>query len=313
MFIPYPKIHRLGAEENDGILLGTCYIQEKIDGANTSIWLEGDEIKTASRTQIKDSGFNGFVDYARAHEGIKKLLADNPTYRIYGEWLVRHTVAYNEASYRKWYLYDVLLSSEQKLNDQGEVVGTNCKFMPLDQVYELAQKYGIETPMLFEKLENPTAEYLQKYVGKSALGEKGEGVVIKNFEFFNKFSSQVYAKVVTQEFKEDNATMFGGNNKHSDTYWETYLVNKYMTMERVQKIMHKLQPLVDKRLDMEHTPRIINTAYHDMLTEEIWEIQKTVTGDLNFKNLARLAQRKAAVIFHAILGNIPSVAFKPEL
>jgi len=86
-----------------------------------------------------------------------------------------------------------------------------------------------------------------------------------------------------------------------------------MTLERILKIMHKIQPLIDKRLDMEHTSRVINTAYHDMITEEIWAIQKAVTGNLNFKNLSRLAQRKAAAIYHAILGNMPSVAFTPEL
>jgi len=31
MFKKYPKIHRLGKEETEGILEGTCYIQEKID------------------------------------------------------------------------------------------------------------------------------------------------------------------------------------------------------------------------------------------------------------------------------------------
>ena len=40
MFKKYRKIHRLGAEENEGILVGKVMIQEKIDGANTSIWLE---------------------------------------------------------------------------------------------------------------------------------------------------------------------------------------------------------------------------------------------------------------------------------
>lgn len=32
VFKRYPKIHRLGKEENDGILFGECHVEEKIDG-----------------------------------------------------------------------------------------------------------------------------------------------------------------------------------------------------------------------------------------------------------------------------------------
>ena len=96
MFIKYPKIHRLGSDENDGILIGKCYIQEKIDGANTSIWIEDGEIKCASRNNELTGGFNGFVDYVKSHEGIKRLLTEHPDYRLFGEWLVRHTLSYKE-------------------------------------------------------------------------------------------------------------------------------------------------------------------------------------------------------------------------
>ena len=104
-FVEYKKIKRLGDEENDGILLGTCFIQEKIDGANTSIWIEDGDIHCGSRTQDlykSEKGFNGFVQYARTHAGIAKLLEANPSYRLYGEWLVRHTISYNETFYKEW-------------------------------------------------------------------------------------------------------------------------------------------------------------------------------------------------------------------
>ena len=297
MFKEYTKIHRLGSEENDGILFGKCYIQEKIDGANTSIWIENGEVRCASRTQLLSGGFNGFYDYVQKHEGIKKLLTDFPQYRLYGEWLVKHSVPYHEISYRKWYMFDIL-------SENAEV------FMSLDGVNEVAQKYDIATPQLFEILENPSLDDVQKFVGKTNLGEKGEGVVIKNFGFTNKFGRNEYAKIVTQDFKELNAIVFGGNNKYSETYWEMYIVNKYMTLPRIQKIMSKLQSVIEKRLDMEHTARIINTAYHDMITEEIWDIQKKVTGSINFKHLSRLSQRKAAQIYHDLLLNQVSVADK---
>src|SRR3990167_6545753 len=299
-FVAYPKIKRLGEEENDGILLGTVYVQEKIDGANTSIWLQDGKISCGSRTQdltASEKGFNGFVEYARSHKGIFDLFKDHPTWRLYGEWLVRHTIAYNETVYNHFYLFDVVA-------DDGRMLGTEA-------VNKVADFYCLRKPELFATLEYPTQEAIQEFVGKTTLGDKGEGVVLKNPSYINKFGDPSYAKIVTQEFKEDNALVFGGNNKHSETYTEQYCVNEYMTMVRVKKIMDKIQPLVDRRLGREHTARVIMTAYHDMFTEEIWGIAKKFET-INFRQLSRLATRKAAKFYHDILDGHESVAYTPQ-
>lgn len=296
-FQVYRKIQRLGHDENLGILEGTCVIQEKVDGANTSIWLEDGELKCGSRTRELSEGFNGFVEYAKNHEGIKKLLGANPRMRLYGEWLVRHTIAYNELVYKKFYLFDI---------------ERDGKFLAPADVRAYASIFDIDIVHEFAVLENPVLADLEKFLGQTVLGSKGEGIVIKNVNFVNKFGDQVYAKMVTQEFKEDNSTVFGGNNKYSDTYWEQYVVNKYMSVARVKKIMNKMQPKVDVKLDMEHTPMIGNASYHDMITEEIWEIQKKVP-EINFTALRRLSIKKAIRIFHDILNGHESVAYNPIL
>lgn len=290
-FKTYKKIHRLGTEENEGILMGTCYIQEKIDGANASIWLAEDGIHCGSRNQdVTGGSFNGFVEYVKAHPGVNKLLEDHPTYRLWGEWLVKHTVTYNEQAYRHFYLFDI---------EDGE------SLLDLEQVYTLAEEYSISTPQLFGKFEFPTQDQVKEFVGKTCLGEKGEGVVIKNFKFINKFGEYNHAKVVTDNFKEDHAVAMGGNDRHAEFYHEIYVMNKYMTLPRIQKIMSKIQPLIEKRLDERETARIINTAYHDMLTEEIWEIQKDVPS-VNFKKLQSLCTRKAAQTYLELIKESPT-------
>lgn len=298
-FKRYPKIHRLGKEETEGILTGYCFVQEKVDGANTSIWLDKrGEITCGSRTRELTEGFNGFVDYVKAHEGIKKLLADHPTYRLYGEWLVRHTISYDETKYQQFYLFDI---TEVKDGEEVE------EYFNQEEVSSLANEYGINYPQVFGVFDNPSEEAIKEFVGRTNLGEKGEGVVIKNLEHKDKFGNHCYAKIVTEEFKEDNGITFGGNNKHSDTYWEMYIVNKYMTLARVQKVMHKIQPEIDKKLDFEHIPRITSSAYHDMLTEEIWDISKKVKT-IDFDVLKRCCQKKAIQIYKDILNNTISVA-----
>lgn len=292
-FKTYKKIYRLGVEETEGILSGFVAIQEKIDGANTQVWIENGAIGMGSRSKPITEGFQGFCAYVHMNEPIKKLLNDHPNYRLHLEWLVRHTVPYKETSYRKAYLFDIS-------NEEG-------KMLELSEVEKIAKEYQIPFPQIFEVVENPTIEQINKYVGLTNLGEFGEGVVLKNPNFINKFGEQQYAKVVTQKFKEDNALVFGGNNKHSDTYWEIYIINRYLTLERVRKIMNQLQPVIDKKLDYEHTSRVASTVFRDFLSEEIWEIAKKV-GTIDFKELSRLAQKKAAQIYKDILSGDISVA-----
>lgn len=307
MFKRYPKIHRLGKEEVEGILEGVCHVEEKIDGANASIWVDEGKVRVGSRSQMisndvdnheEQGTFNGLVDYVKNHEGIRRILTEHPDYRLYGEWLVRHTIGYNESSYKQFYLFDITKRIDEEVEEE---------FFNKGIVLETAEEYEIKTPTWHGVLVNPSVEQLMKYVGDSDLGEKGEGIVIKNEAFRDKFGSHNYAKIVTESFKEDNGVTFGGNNKHSDSYWELYTVNKYITVARLEKVMNKIQPLIDKRLDLEHIPRVSNTCYHDMLTEEIWEIQDKVQT-LNFNTLKRIAMKKAVAIYKEILSGDISIA-----
>lgn len=285
-FRKYDKIHRLGKDEVAGILDGDCYIQEKIDGANTSIWIDAGVIQCGSRNRhLIDDQFNGFVQYAKDSKPINDFFAKNPSSILYGEWLVKHTIAYKETCYRKFYLFDIY-------SDGG--------FLSPEDVEVIASEFGIDYIPVICKLKNPEIEELKEYVGKSAYGEKGEGIVIKNMEFINSFGDMCYAKLVSDTFKEKNLLAFNDNDKHAENYNEMYFVNKYMTLARVCKIMDKLQPEINERLDLKHIPRICNSSYHDMLTEEIWEASKKIDG-INFKTLKNLAYKKSKMIYMDVL------------
>jgi hypothetical protein len=300
-FTKYPKIHRLGKEETDDLLTGdegTLFVtvEEKIDGANTSIWLDdAGVVQCGSRTRQlpADESFNGFTEWARNQESIVSYLNEHPDRILYGEWLVRHTISYNETAYKKWYLYDIYDSTAEE-------------FIPSRDVKLVAEEYGFNTPQVFAE-GFLSEEQIREFVGKSNLGEQGEGVVIKRYGWKNRFGDHAYAKIVTQKFQENNAITFGGNNKHSDTYQEMYFVQKYCTLARVEKIMNKIQPEIDRRLDMEHIPRVSNTCYHDMITEEAWEIAQTGKV-VDFKQLKRLATKKFIQIYKDILTGDISVA-----
>lgn len=304
-FKAYPKIHGLHKEECDGILNGKCYIQEKLDGANASIWLEDGDIHYGSRSRdlfLAKDNFNGFGDWvAENKEKLENLFNAFPNFRLNGEWLVRHTIGYNELSYKKFYLFDITFEVPDSEEEQ---------LLDVEIMYSLAEEYGIPTAYLFGIYENPDLEVIKSHAGQSTLGQKGEGVVVKNLEFKNKFGDKQHGKYVTQEFKEDNAITFGGNNKSSETYNEMYYVNKFMTLPRVQKIFHKLESS-EGRLDYKDIPRIMETCYHDLITEECWTIAQEMSKSgkfFDFKEFRNLCNKKAKSIFIELLTGDISVA-----
>jgi hypothetical protein len=301
-FKPYAKIIGLHKEEVEGILTGTCYIQEKIDGANASILGDDGIIHCGSRTRdltLAGDGFNGFVNYVKNHEGINEFFKKYIGCRLYGEWLVRHSIGYDEVNYRQFYLYDI----------ESPIGGK----LPINMLYILAESYSINTAHLFGRIENPTLEQIKEFAGKSVLGNKGEGVVVKNLKFINKFGDCPYGKYVTQEFKEDNAITFGGNNKFSETYNEMYFVNQFITMPRLEKIINKLKNTTEEKLDFKHIPQVMGMMYHDVITEEGWAIAKEMGKQnqiFSFRSLEQLCTRKTRQMFiNFITGDI-SVADK---
>lgn len=303
-FKKYPKIQALHKEECDGILNGAVVIQEKIDGANASIFLGTDGIvHCGSRSRdltLENDSFNGFLEYVNTHEGIQSYFKENPSMRLYGEWLVRHTLAYNELSYKNFYLYEI----------EDELGNT----LPIEKIYEIGEQYGIKTAHLFGVFTDPDVETINNMVGNSVIGEKGEGVVIKNLDFVNKFGYKQHAKIVTQEFKEENATTFGGNNKTSEVYNETYYVNKFVTLSRVQKTVNKISSS-EERPDMKHIPMVMGMVFYDVITEEAFVIAKEMAKSgamFDFKSFKRLCDNKTKKIFIEIITGDISVAHKQD-
>lgn len=305
--IKYNKVYALHKEEVGGILdTGRIVVQEKIDGANTSIWLDYSEDESITFFEALRFGsrnhevpeFNGIREYTEKHNGIINLLSRYPHYRLFGEWLIKHTITYNETAYRNFYLFDILDEST------GE-------FLHPHDVYHIAEEYQICSPVILYdgNAEDITLETIQEYVGKSELGDRGEGVVIKNVDYTSKFGVKPqYAKIVTESFKEDNAVTFGGNNKHSEHYYEIYFTNKYMTLPRVRKVIQKLESMEDRKMQIEDCRRIAGIAVHDMMQEEITEMMKKKGATINLGQLNRISTKKAIQIFKDMLTGIPSIA-----
>ncbi len=91
------------------------YLEEKY-GSNSSVWLDGDDIKCGSRNRelTLDNDNAGFYksildDYDNIHQYLYK----HPTHRLFGEWLIPHTLkTYDKDAWRKFYVFDVMIEDE---------------------------------------------------------------------------------------------------------------------------------------------------------------------------------------------------------
>ena len=80
---------------------------------------------------------------------------------------------------------------------------------------------------------------LNTYLMKDGAGA-GEGVVVKNYDFVNRFGRTTWAKLVSNEFKEKNAKEFGHQNTEVKVSIEEQIVEKFCTEAFIEKEYAKL-------------------------------------------------------------------------
>lgn len=289
MHIQYPKIYWLHHESCEWILDWPVFVQSKIDWANLSIRLEDGFISIWSRTQIVYShltlhkSFNNVQNIIPAHKGIIQLLADNPTYRLYGEFLVKHTISYPQEAYNKFYMFDIL--------------DWDKRLYPT-YVYDLAMQYWIDTPsVLSNGYEMFTLDALNKIMEENKdFGVRWEGIVIKPYDFKNKRGDRQYGKLVRQEFKEKNSIVFWNINKSTA---EDEFSSKYINSARVLKIINKIEQNEDRNIRIEDTPHVMWMIYHDVFEEELRGFANKKIIDFNL--LQKKCNNRSRSLFHRYL------------
>lgn len=286
MFVPYPHLERLGKDDVEGICAGDCYIFPKIDGTNGSAWFDNGVVCAGSRNRELsiDSDNRGFYDYVTKDDKIKAFLERHPALRLYGEWLVPHTFkGYREDAWSKFYVFDV-----GQVNEEGVL-----ELLPYEQYKPLLDLAGIEYIPAIRVINNPSEEELQHELINNfylcANSDKpGEGIVIKNYEFKNKWGRQTWAKMVNEEFNEKNMKKFGTPDGGTKKV-EADIIDKYITKalceKEYNKIMHECTDAGVKSI----IPRTIETIWHTFIVEESYNFVKEFNcPTINFKMLKAL-------------------------
>ena len=109
-FKKYQHVERLGSDEVEGILKGICYVFPKIDGTNSQLWWYND-LKAGSRNRelSVDNDNAGFCDWALKQEKFYNFFNKYKNLRLYGEWLVPHTLRiYKLSAWNNFYVFDIM-------------------------------------------------------------------------------------------------------------------------------------------------------------------------------------------------------------
>lgn len=263
-FNKYQHIEAFGRTEVEGIEEGTCHIFPKLDGTNASVWMDKGELQFGSRNRHisleKDNA--GFMEEMQDHEGLKKFLRFHDDATIYGEWLVPHSLKdYQDDSWRRFYVFDVFKDGEYLRYDLVKIYCEMCDldFIPCQAI-----------------IQNPTEEQLRFQMDKANFlmkdGHKGEGIVIKNYNYKNKYGRVTWAKMVSNDFKLKNLKEFGPTEMKGKSLVEQKIIDEYLTQSMVDKVYAKIINIAGEG---DHViPQLLSICFYDLIREESWDFLK---------------------------------------
>lgn len=290
MFKKYQHLERYGTTEVQNIELGECFIFPKIDGTNASVWFHNGEIQAGSRTRHltleKDNA--GFYAWVLEQENIKNYLKENPTHRLFGEWLVPHSLkTYRENAWRRFYVFDVVIDrNEEDLSHENDEKFTYIKY---NDYKPLLEKHSIDFIPPISVIRNSNYEQLVNQLMKNDFliedGKGyGEGIVLKNYEFKNKYGRRTWAKIVTSEFKEKHAKVMGKSTTEGKKMVEEEIAKEFVTTALIEKTYAKIEN--NGGFTSKKIPQLLNTIYYDVVKEDCWNfVKKYKQPTINFKTL----------------------------
>lgn len=275
-FKRYQHIERIGESKVEGLLDGTCTIFPKLDGANGSIYYRDGEIKAGSRYReltLKEDN-RGFYNSVINAENLLKYFTIHPNHRLYGEWLIPHTLkTYDDIAWRKFYVFDVMADDE---------------YIPFDDYRDSLELYEIEYIPPMAVLNYPTQSELEQLMECNYFLMKegcGEGIVIKRYDFINSRGDVKWGKMVRSEFKEKHAKSRGRVYVDAKPTIESLICEKYITTALIDKEMAKLEVKYDG-WNPKLIPEFLSVMFYTLVNEEIWNILKTFKNPtINFKSL----------------------------
>lgn len=286
----YTDIVRMGHRETVGVVKEGDYITvyEKLDGANASFTAGAEVLAFSRNTQLSaENNLRGFYEFTRNID----LQALVPDAIYYGEWLVKHKVDYGDKG-GVFYLFDIY----------DKVTET---YAPTHVVIQEAARLGLAIAPILYAGPYVSFEHLQAFVGRSAYATKadgGEGIVVKNVNFRDRFGKQTFMKLVSDGFREIQPQK-APRDPNAPVSAEATFVQTFMTEGRVDKLLRKLvdEALIPEVFGLEDMGAILRELggriYEDMLKEE----RESLPEEFEERDIRKSIGKKLPLIVRSII------------
>ena len=288
-FKKYQHIERFGCDEVQGIELGIVWVFPKIDGTNGSVWLDEGEICAGSRNRILagDMDNAGFREYVFSNNRFNSYFIRHPEHRLFGEWLVPHSLrTYREDAWKKFYIFDVAIDTD-----------VGMEYLPYEIYQPFLETHSFDYIPPITTIKNGSYEQLVRQLEKNVFLVEdgkgaGEGIVIKNYDYRNKFGRQTWAKIVRTEFKEVHTKVMGHSEMDGKKMVEEEISEKYCTKAFIEKTYEKIRNDNDG-WQSKYIPQLLGRVWHDLVEEECWNFVKEFKNPtINFKTLNHFVVNK---------------------
>lgn len=287
MFKKYQHIEKYEIDETENINMGICYVFPKIDGTNGSIWYDEalNEIYAGSRNrelQI-DNDNQGFFNLIIKDDRYIKFFKDYPNLYLYGEFLIPHSLkTYRKDAWGKFYIFDVMY---------------NDKYLSYEEYKDILEKYELDYIPCIAQVKNGTYEQFINIMNKNEwLIEDGkglgEGIVIKNYNYVNKYGRVTWAKIVRSEFKDVHRKEMGEHIVEGKKIIEDEIIEEMLTETLIDKTFEKIRNENDG-WKSQYIPQLLGRIWHDFIVEETWAIIKKYRNPkVDFKTMQYFCNQK---------------------
>ena len=299
----YQHIEKLGFDGVANVLFGNVYVFPKIDGTNGQVWGNINQVLgygSRNRELSKENDNAGFMQAMSNNELFFKdfiaYLCNKCEYdevHIFGEWLVPHTIkTYRDNAWRKFYIFDVLGIKGEKEEYINYSIYSN-----LLENMELPENIDYIPPLRI--FSNPEEDQIMAclemndYLVNDGVGE---GIVLKNYDYKNKYGRITWAKVVRNDFKEKHIKVMGCPETQERKRPEREIVDTFFKQDIPDKIIANIKN--EGEWTSKCIPRLLETTFHDFVTECMWAaIKKFKCPRVDFKVLRKFIETEVKELY----------------
>ena len=292
-FIKYMHIEKFGNIEVEGIvdLVEPCTVQPKLDGCNSSLWLNDDGslgFGSRNRKLSLEKDNQGFMAKFQNDQRFIDFFKQYSHYHLYGEFLVPHSLKdYQDEAWSKFYVFDVYDKEE------GE-------FVQYDDYVPLLENHNIDYIPILAIVHRGTEERFKEIMNNNTYLMKegciGEGIVMRKHGFKNKFGRTVWAKMVRSEFKTKHIKEMGPQKFLAKDFVEEKIVEKYCTEALIEKVFANIIN-IGGGWSSKCVPRLLETVWYDFIREETWNFLKEFNNPtIDFKVLRKFVTHKIKTV-----------------